>query len=520
MAAARDFVIGVDIGTQGTRAALHATDGTLLAEADEGSNLIRPGPGMVEEDPERQFGSTCRTIGACLEKAAIDPARVAAVAIDGQMAGVIGVGQDGRAVTPYDSWLDTRCAPCIDVMQRRAGRAILERTGNVPSINHGPKILWWLTERPEIYARVAAFVQPGGYAAMRLCGLTGGQAFIDDTYLHFSGFAHNAQRRWDAHLCAEFEVDLTKLPRIASPLEVVGKVTSEAARASGLLAGTPVAAGLGDTAASFLSCGAVEPGICVDVAGTASVFAATVPGFAADVASGVLGCGRSAVPGLWHPYAYINGGGLNLNWFVEQIAGAGPAEAGSLAEVVGRLGATLSGLEPRIDDPYFIPHMEGRVMPSTPHMRGAWFGITRAHGVPRLYHSLLEGVALEYALYRDAVLALHPGISLTELRATGGGSRDAAWNALKAEVLDMPLWAVQRGGGAPMGAALVAAAAAGVVSDLASSARSWVKLGPAIRPTGRHRALYRARTARYHTLLEALAAISRDPDPSPEEKRP
>ncbi len=517
--AGRDVVIGVDIGTQGTRAALHALDGALLAEADEPSNPIRPGPGMVEEDPERQFGSTCRTIRACLERAAVEPGRVAAVAIDGQMAGILGVGADGRAVTPYDSWLDTRCAPSIEVMQRRAGRAVLERTGNVPSINHGPKILWWLTERPEVYARVAAFVQPGGYAAMRLCGLSGGQAFVDDTYLHFSGFARNAERRWDRELCAEFEVDPGKLPRIAAPLEVVGKVSPESARASGLAAGTPVAAGLGDTAASFLACGAVEPGICVDVAGTASVFAATVPGFAADAASGVLGCGRSAVPGLWHPYAYINGGGLNLNWFVEQLAAGGAGSAGTLAETVARLGAGLAELEPRLDDPYFIPHMEGRVMPSTPHMRGAWFGITRAHGVPRLYRSLLEGVALEYALYRDAVLALHPGLALTELRATGGGSRDAAWNAIKAEVLDLPLVAVQRGGGAPMGAALVAAAAVGAVADLASSARAWVKLGPAVRPSGKHRALHRARVARYGVLLDALAAVSREPDPNPEESR-
>jgi xylulokinase len=106
------------------------------------------------------------------------------------------------------------------------------------------------------------------------------------------------------------------------------------------------------------------------------------------------------------------------------------------------------------------------------------------------------------------VLALHPGLALTELRATGGGARDEAWNAIKAEVLDLPLLAVQRGGGAPMGAALVAAAAAGAISDLAAAARSWVRLGPAVRPTGHNRDLYRARARRYAQLLEALAGLS------------
>ncbi|HYD40864.1 MAG TPA: FGGY family carbohydrate kinase [Anaeromyxobacter sp.] len=518
MAETRDLVVGVDIGTQGTRAALHALDGALVAEADEPSRLHRPAPGVVEEDPERQYASVLHTIRACLEKAEVTAGRVAAVGIDGQMAGVIGVGADGLAVTPYDSWLDTRCAPQIDVMQRRAGRAVLERTGNVPSINHGPKILWWKGERPEAWARIAAFVQPGGYAAMRLCGLVGPDAFIDDTYLHFSGFARNADRRWDEELCAAFEVDARKLPRIARPLDVVGQVTAEAARASGLVAGTPVAAGLGDTAASFLACGAVAPGICVDVAGTASVFAATTSAFAADVAAGIMGCGRSAVPGLWHPYAYINGGGLNLNWFAERVAGGAGAAARTLAEVASLLGGAIAAMEPRLDDPYFIPHMEGRVMPSTPHMRGAWFGLTRDHDLPRLYRSVLEGVALEYALYRDAVRALHPGLTFTELRATGGGARDGAWNALKADVLDLPAVPVQRGGGAPMGAALVAAAAVGAVPDLAAAARAWVKLGPAVAPTGRHRAVHAARLARYRALLGALAQLSAAPltsNPSP-----
>ena len=92
------------------------------------------------------------------------------------------------------------------------------------------------------------------------------------------------------------------------------------ARRCGLLVGTSVVAGCGDTAASFLACGATREGICVDVAGTASVFAATTRTFRPDTAHRVLSWGRSAVPGLWHPYAYINGGGMNLEWFRREIA--------------------------------------------------------------------------------------------------------------------------------------------------------------------------------------------------------
>jgi xylulokinase len=499
---AGECVVGVDIGTQGTRSALYDLEGLLLAEASEGSVLLHPAPGAVEEDPERQYASVCRSVRSCLEKAAVAPGRVAAIAIDGQMAGVIGLGADGMAVTPYDSWLDTRCANYIAVMRDGAPDEVLRLTGNVPSFNHGPKILWWKDERPGAWERIAAFVQPGGYAAMRLCGLGADGAFIDDTYLHFSGFADNARRRWDEGLLGVFGVPPSKLPRIVSPREIVGTLSREAAAATGLAAGMPVAAGLGDTAASFLACGAATAGTCVDVAGTASVFAATVSVFAPDLRARIMGCGRSAIEGLWHPYAYVNGGGLNLNWFVESILGRE-----SLAEEFSRLGAALRDLEPRADDPYFVPHLEGRVMPSDPTLRGAWAGVTRDHDAARLYRSMLESVAFEYAVYRDAVRALHPGLELGELRVTGGGVRESAWNAIKADVLGMRIVEIEGSSGAPMGSALVAAAACGALPDLAAAARSWARLGAERLPDPGRRGLYALRQANYERLLGALSGF-------------
>jgi xylulokinase len=250
-------LIGIDIGTQGVKVALYAADGRCHAEAFEPSQLQRPQPGVVEEDPEFQFASTCRMVRKCVEQFGVR--EIAALAVTGQMAGVIGIGANGRAVTPYDSWLDTRCGAQISRMQAEAGHAVLRVTGNAPSFNHGPKILWWKHERPGDYARIAKFVQPGGHVAMRLCGLGADAAFIDTSYLHFSGFADNRAKGWDAELCARFGVEQDKLPRIVEPTARVGALTAEMAAACGLPAGTPVIAGCGDTAASFLSCGATAP---------------------------------------------------------------------------------------------------------------------------------------------------------------------------------------------------------------------------------------------------------------------
>lgn len=491
---ATDCVIGIDIGTQGTKASLHASDGSCLAEAFQPSVLARPLPGVVEEDPERQFSSVLAVIRGCMDRSGIDRSRIACVAIDGQMAGIIGVGRDGMALTPYDSWLDTRCAPYIAVMRNQAGDEVLRSTGNVPSFNHGPKILYWKTERPQTWAAIRALVQPGGYAAMRLCGMIGNQAFIDDTYLHFSGFADNAARRWNTGLCAEFGVDPAKLPRVLRPADLVGGISPSHASICGLAAGTPVAAGLGDTAASFLSCGAVSEGTCVDVAGTASVFATTVGSFAPDTMSGIMGCGRSAVPDLWHPYAYVNGGGMDLIWFSERIAKMD-------FEVLNGLAVEIP---PGDDDPWFLPHMEGRAMPAEPGTRGSWAGLTRSHGVGHMYKAILESVALEYSLYLRASAVLHPELRMREVRSTGGGSKNAVWNAIKADALGLPVRTIRDSAGAPVGAAMVAAAAVGLVESAAAAAGSWVNIDDTVFPVDANRGHYDRRLRRYARLLDLL----------------
>ena len=467
-------LIGVDIGTQGTKAALFAEDGACLASAFRESALRQPGAGVVEEDPEHQVTTVCQTIKECVAQAGVDAEKVAAIAIDGQMAGLLAVGKAGRHVTPYDSWLDTRCTPYIAKMNQAAADEIVLKTGGPASFNHGPKILWWMHERRKVFRSIKAFVQPGGYAAMRLCGLTARQAFIDKTYLHFSGFADNQQGGWDAALCRRFGLEPEKLPRIVNPHDIVGELTATMARRCGLIAGVPVVAGCGDTVASFLACGATREGICVDVAGTASVFAATTRSFRPDQRHKVLSCGQAATPGLWHSYAYINGGGMNLEWFRQQVAGAGKAAPDlQLAD----LDRAASSIAPSDDLPMFVPHLGGRVSPSWPDLRGAWAGLTWAHTAAHLWRALLEGVALEYAIYRQVLLRLHSNLRLAEVRVTGGGEKSALWNQLKADALGTPVVQINRTEGAPLGSALLAG-------------------------------YYQARRERYQRLLEILNAWS------------
>jgi xylulokinase len=500
-------LIGIDIGTQGTKAVLFSQSGICLAKHFKPSKLFHSLAGAVEEDPENQLDSVCDTMQACIREAGIDPKSVAAVALCGQMAGIIGVNKDGSHVTPYDSWLDTRCAPYIEKMKQNAGDQILTKSGCFPSFNHGPKILWWKSEHKDVYQQIAAFVQPAGYAVMRLCGLSGDDAFIDKSYLHFSGFADNRNNIWDAELCRQFDVEIDKMPQIVDSRSIVGEITGTMASKCGLAPGTPVAAGCGDTVASFLACGATRTGICVDVAGTASVFAATTDSFQPDLSDRTLGCGQSALPGLWHPYAYINGGGMNLEWFRKEIAGRSAGNEKSLLSFK-ELDAMAEALTPDKADPVFIPHLGGRVSPSQPHLRGAWIGLEWKHTLGHLYRAILEGVVLEYGIYIQILKDLYPDLKISEIRITGGGEKSHIWNQIKADLLGVSVVQIEASEGAPMGLALLAGYAAGIFQDLDDAAQQWAKTGHKTAPDTQKNELFRERLNRYRSYIQAINEVN------------
>ena len=503
---AEHYLIGIDIGTQGTKAALFAEDGRCVAEAFQKSELYQPSPGVVEENPEIQLQSVCKTIKECVEKSQIEPGYVAGIGIDGQMAGILGIGADGKNVTPYDSWLDTRCAPYITRMQNEAGDEIIRKTGGPPSFNHGPKVLWWKHEHPETFEKIRAFVQPGGYVVMRLCGLDSSQAFIDKSYLHFSGFADNQHNCWDEGLCRQFDVDMTKLPSIVDSHSIIGKLIPEMAGQCGLAAGVPIVAGCGDTAASFLSCGATQEGICVDVAGTASVFATTTKTLQPDLNDKTLGCGQAATPGFWHPYAYINGGGMNLEWFRNELINW---KRGHEQEIsFENLNALVESIEAAHSDPIFIPHLAGRVSPGQPYLRGSWLGLSWNHSIGHLYKAVLEGVALEYGIYMKVLNSLYQSFRPSEIRITGGGEKSAVWNQLKADVLGIPVVQIQRKEGAPLGSALLAGFGVGLFSNLDRAASQWIEMGGRIQADPGKRAFYQERVARYAAFMEAVNSVS------------
>lgn len=501
-----DYLIGVDMGTAGIKAGIFDSDGTLLSETYEESELKRPGPGRVEQDLNRIYRSAVSCIEDIVSRSKVNPRNVAAVAFSSQMSGIGAIDSEWEPAMPYDSWLDTRCEPYIFQMEKRGGGRITELTGCPPTYAHGPKILWWKEEHPDVYEMIDKFITPYAYVAGKMTGLAAEEAYIEPTTLHFTGFSDTEKEEWSDDLIREFDIDSAKLPRIVDSREIVGGLTSRAARSTGLIEGTPLVAGAGDQAAGALGAGIVEPGIAFDVAGTASVFSACVDEFRPDLDNRVVLSAPSLVEGQYYALAFINGGGMNLRWFRDEFAG----ERADDSEIYAILDGKAKERSPGSSGLFFLPHVQGRVCPPEPNLRGLWLGFTWGHDKASFYRSILESIAYEYAYYLDIERGLHPHLGFSEVRAIGGGSTSDFWNQLKADILGIPYRTIDRGEVGILGDAVLAGSAVGIYDDLAETAKSLVNPLDLIDPRDDHHEFYQFYVNFYQDLLEEVGGIFED----------
>ena len=493
------YLIGVDVGTASVKAGVVSLSGELIGVESEPSNLISHGQGHMEQDPDEMLSSALRTIKRVVERNNVNPSRILGMSFDGQMAGIMAVDQDFRPVTPYDSWLDTRCAPYVELMKARAGKEVLASTGCYPSINHGPKMLWWKEEQPDVFKKVFKFIQPSAYVAGRLAGLRGEDAFVDYTYLHFSGFARTQKGEWNTDLARVFSFPVEKFPEIVSPTKQLGKLIGEFAGKTGLLEGTPIIAGCGDTIASMLGAGVIEPGQAFDVAGTASVFSVCVDYFRPDTLTHTLMTSRSIFPGIYYAYAYINGGGMCLDWFRKNFMGQ--------EDELETINRQAEEVPPGSQGLFFLPHLAGRVCPGMPEYRGLWQGFDFSHHPKHFYRSILEGIAYEYATYLSHVKRLYPDLKVKNIRGMGGGSKSALWNQIKSSVLDLPYENLKTSECGVIGSAFTVGVGVGAISSPKEAIGRIVVPEKDWKPNPTHVSIYQKLIPIYSEILESSGPL-------------
>ncbi len=501
-----EYIVSVDIGTQGCKAALFDGDLERVAVSFVPLDVCSLRVGVAWQEPLKIYEGFLAAIRMLLAKSCVKPQEIAVLGIDGQMAGIMGVDTEGEAVTVYDSWLDTRCSRYVEWMKEQCGQKATQITGGPISFTHGPKILWLKHEKPELYKKVCKFVTIGAYITGRITGLRGEESFFDHTGMQYSGFGDNLRLEWSDELLGRFGVEKNKMARILSPFEVAGKITSSFAAESGLVPGTPVIAGCGDTAASIYGTNVLETGALLDCAGTASVLCSKVDAYAPDTANQVITLMRAPQKDQWYPMAYINGGGLCVRWGRDQLSGPQGGTYEELEKEALDVPAGSDGL-------YCIPHFAGRVLPYHPNLRGSFVGMSWNHTRGHLYRSILEGIAYEYAFYLSILKKMYPGYAFQKLYTMGGGARSKLFGQIKADVLGVDVAVCEEVDTALRGTAKIAAKAVGILQGTEDNRNKKTELRRQeiyIKANEGCKAEYAEMTEGYQSLLENLETFYRN----------
>lgn len=491
----RALLVGVDMGTSSTRVVVLDENGRSLGAASRPTQLLNPSRQVFEQDPEQMYASVMLAIKDVLGHGAIHLPDIGGIAICGQMAGISTIGTDWRATTPYDSWLDMRCASQVPRL-KTCEQQILEFSGGPVCANHAAKWLYWREHRPETYRQIRKIIMPAAYVAGRMAELHSDDAFMDYTYLGFNSFADSRAMRWNASLIAQFKLDADLLPNLVKPSDRIGSVSASAASACGLLAGTPIFAGCGDIAAAMLGAGIFQPGQLLDIAGTGSVLATVLDHYAVDTRHQTLTTFRHCLPGLFYSAAYVGGAGIGFNRFGLDDSECRRLELQASAPVSER------------NKLLFLPHLGGRHAPFDASMAGAFVGLDWSHDRTDQYRAMLESIAYEHAGFLRCMQAMQVPVDVGGVFSLGGGSNSALFSQIKADVLGVPYRKLPATEYGVLGAALLAGQGAGVFADLRQTASDWQRPVEAVwlPDASRHR-FYAGMRKAYEQMLTSLKPV-------------
>jgi xylulokinase len=486
------YLLGIDVSTTATKALLIDGQGTVVAVAATEYGFATPHPLWSEQDPALWWDGAVRSIRAVLANAKLEPADIAGIGLTGQMHGMVLLDAQGIVLRPAILWNDQRTAAQCDEIRSRIGKAELIRiTGNDALTGFtAPKILWVRTHEPDIYRRVAHLLLPKDYVRYQLTG-----KFAMDKADAAGALLLDLQtRNWATELLQGLEIPSEWLPPTYEGPEITGYLSDTAAKATGLLAGTPVMAGGGDQAAQGVGVGAVQEGIIALTLGTSGVVFGAVnqPFFDPE---GRLHAFCHAVPGRWHLMGVMLSAAGSLRWYRDTLA-AGTAYDDLLAPA--------TAIAPGAGGLLFLPYLTGERTPHPdPLARGAWIGLTVRHTQAHLTRAVLEGVA--FGLRDSFELMKSVGLtSVQQVRVSGGGARSPLWRQILADVLNSELVTVNTTEGAAYGAALLAGVGAGIWPDVDTACAQVIHVTGSTQPEPTAAARYDAVYAEYRELYPAL----------------
>ena len=499
------FVIGCDVGSQGTNAALYGDDGELVASAYEAYDLSFPHPGWAEQDPLVWTAAVERACRRLVEECPGGADAIRGLSFGSQLDGMVACAADGTPVRPAMIWMDRRAEAQAEALTgKMAPEDFYAAVGaNLDSSHAVFKALWVRDEEPELWSRISHLLSPGSYVLRHVTG----ELAVD--YSNASSFAllDPRTRTWSSAILEATQIDPSMLPAVMPGTGAIDHLTRGFADASGLSPSTVVAVGCGDEMAATLGAGVFAPGEVCDVVGTAEPVCAASEEPRSDPTM-LVECHPHADPDVWlleNP-GFVSGG--NLRWWRDQFAPIErDAESVGLGDAYDFLSTEAAHVEPGAQGLVFLPCMQGAMAPEwNGAARGVFYGLTLAHTRDHMTRAILEGSA--FAL-RDILQAMgDAGLDVRRLTIVGGGAKGPLWRQIKSDVTGLPVRVPESVETTATGAAVLAAVASDLYGSVAEAVDAFVAFRPeSHEPDEANRAAYEDAYARYRAVYSALRPV-------------
>ena len=483
------YLIGIDVGTSGTKSALFDTEGHVIASATAEYPLYQPKNGWAEQDPEDWWQAVCKTLSEICPKA--QDGEIIGVGLSGQMHGLVMLDSDCNVIRKSIIWCDGRTGEeCKQIEELVGHDRLIEITANPALAGFtASKIMWVKNHEPENYAKCAHILLPKDYIRYKLTGEFATE--VSDAsgmqLLDIPG------RCWSDEVLEKLGIDKALLAKVYESPDVTGHVTDDASTLTGLPCGIPVAGGAGDNAAAAVGTGVVECGKAFTTVGTSGVVFAHMDKPEIDK-SGRVHTFCTAVPGQWHVMGVTQAAGLSLNWFKHNIAeNLSYKEIDSEAEKIA-IGA---------DRLLYLPYLMGERTPLLDtDVRGAFFGLSAMHTKAHMSRAVLEGVSYSLCSCLDVLGEM--GVTTSDMALCGGGAKSPLWRKILCDSFGISVKTMESDEGPALGAAILAGCAAGVYSSVEEGCKIAVRDGEKISPDEAATAEYKKYYNIYKELYPAL----------------
>lgn len=489
------YVLGIDVGTGGTRAVLVDREGTIVSSAtSEHAPFVSPKASWAEQDPHDWYRATGIAIRESASKAGINGSQIAAVGLAGQMHGAVLLGERDEVLRPALIWCDQRTQPQCDWLNQKIGEPkIITLTCNRALTNFTlTKLLWVRDNEQEIWKTFRRVLLPKDYVRFLLTG----EHAMDVAEASGTLMLDVAQRRWSEEMMSTAELPMSCLPKLYESQEVCGRINDAGSAHAGLKAGTPVVAGAGDQAGGAVGMGIVRAGAVSATIGTSGVvFAAT--DLPAMDPKGRVHTFCHAVPGRWHVMGVTQAAGLSLRWFRDLVSH--PDSNISYEELTRE----AANVPPASDGVLWAPYLMGERTPHLdPNARGVLAGLAAGHTRAHVSRAILEGVA--FSLKDTFRLFDEMRVPVRNVRLGGGGARSSLWRQIQADVYGREVQILAAEEGAAYGAALLAGVGAKFWTSVDEACDAVVKVRQTVQPNP---AALKALAAQYEKFRQLYPAL-------------